>query len=576
MIPTPTEPPAILRRPEKQPIINVIFKQPSDCSKTERSGRKLLAAIENRFRNLCPGGKRWKSRGDVLPEPREHWLALPVRTSALWEYARKSALLAALIWSTSSGLRGAEAGSGFFTYEKIHFTEDGSPTGTPLYPNFVWNSCWWALGNDDNGNIYTAISNEEGFPSGNVLVFKYDPNLNKMRFLNDLKSVSTAADNWLPTENQAKVHTRLLRGGDGRLYFATHDNSWGTLADHRGTHIYAIENDTITDLSKTATNYLNKAMETVQGNIGVHVENYGTIAMEMTRGTPRIIYGVTYGDGYFYRLNLETGEIRMIAQTGFGYSDGIIRSFALDNAGNAYVPMRGTIPGQIQIHKYDNTAGTWTDTGKAYGDGFLGANDSDKSGWRLHVYTKDGSRIYFITYDGSIFRFTFATEELEALGVLEADPDPRVSNLILSEDEQHLYALVYRYGGINQNKFVSFDIQTGQATTIDSNIATFGKRDLIFGGLAKDKLGHAYMVGWQFGNNAIDGIALFKIQVEPAVAPAPSLTIQYAEKQVSLDWNQGTLQTAEELAGPWSDLTGATHPLLLAPSSTQRYFRLKL
>jgi hypothetical protein len=485
----------------------------------------------------------------------------------------KRAFTAGLIFSSTFSFCCEGAASGIFTYEKIHFTQDGSPTGMPLVPNFVWNSCWGALGNDDDGNIYAAISNHLNYPDGNVAVFKYDPAQNKMTFVNDIRSVSTAAGNWLSTENQQKVHTRLIRGADGALYFATHDNSWGTLTDHRGTHIYALKNGVITDLSKTATNYLNMAMQTVNGSIGVHVENYGTIGMEMTRGTPRLLYGITYGDGYLYRLNLETGDIKMIAQTGKGYADGIIRNFAVDTNGNAYVPMRGASTGDIRIYKYDNTAGTWAYTGKSYTDNFfLAGNEPDKSGWVMHVYTKAGDMVYFIASDGKVYRFTFATESLQYLGTLEANPNPRVGNLILSDDEQHLYALVFRYAGINQNKFVDFNIQTGQVTTIDSNIATYGTRDLITGGLAKDKLGHAYMVGWQYANTSIGNIALFKINVE---APA-TLTIHQVGGQVELDWNRGALQEADDVSGPWIDVTNAFSPMLVQPPLPPRkFFRLK-
>ena len=196
-----------------------------------------------------------------------------------------------------------------------------------------------------------------------MAIFKYDPSLNRMHLLDDLKSVSTVGATWLPTENQQKVHTRLIKASDGRLYFATHDNSWGGLTDHRGTHIYAIENDGITDLSATATKYLNKDMQTVEGNIGVHVENYATISMEMTRDSPRILYGITYGDGYLYRLDLESGDIKMIAKTGKGYADGIIRNFAVDPDGNAYVPIRGTSNGDIRIYKYEHSGDTWGSCG---------------------------------------------------------------------------------------------------------------------------------------------------------------------------------------------------------------------
>jgi hypothetical protein len=549
----------------------MLFLSPMWDSESQWLGCNLAPASISQIRPLFPPrSPQTLSLPDA--DPRHDGSRSDRRKSNFLAEKLKRAFTAGLIFSLTFLFCREGAGSGVFTYEKIHFTQDGSPTGMPLVPNFVWDSCWWALGNDDDGNIYAAISNHLIYPDGNVAVFKYDPAQNKMTFVNDIRSVSTAAGNWLSTEDEDKVHTRLLREADGALYFATHDNSWGTLTDHRGTHIYTLKNGVITDLSKAATNYLSATMQPVNGSIGVHVENYGTIGMEMTRGTPRLLYGVTYGDGYLYRLNLETGDIKMIAQTGEGYADGIIRNFAVGTNGNAYVPMRGTTTGDIRIYKYDNTAGTWGYTGKSYTDNFfLAGNEPDKSGWVMHVYTKAGDMVYFIAYDGNVYRFTFATESLQYLGVLEANPNPRVSDLILSDDEQHLYALVFRYAGINQNKFVDFSILTGQVTTIDSNIATYGTRDLIYGGLAKDKLGHAYMVGWQYANSSITNIALFKINDE---APA-TLSIRQVGGQIEIDWNRGTLQKADDVAGPWIDVTNAFSPMLVQPLPPRNFFRLK-
>ena len=463
------------------------------------------------------------------------------------------------------------SGEEHITHGKIHFTDDGQPTGQPLIGNFVWDSCWWALGSNRAGNIYVAISNHLNYPGGNVAVFKYDPALGRMSFLNDLQSVSTAAGNWLPSENQQKVHTRLIEGGDGRIYFATHDNSWGDLADHRGTHFYMIENDQITDLSVNTPQYLDKDMQTVEGSIGVHVENYGTIGMEMAPGTPGIIYGITYGEGYLYRLDLGTGGIRMLARTGRGYDKGIIRNLAVDLDGNAYVPVRGDSTGEIRIFKYDNTEDSWGDTGKSYIDGFLAVDDFEKSGWVLHVYPKARDMAYFIAYDGKVYRFTFGTETLEYLGILEANPNPHVHNLILSGDGKRLYALVYRYGGSSGNKFVEFNLETGLARTIESRITLYGSRDLIFGGFAKDRLGHAYMVGWTFPIKTIGNIALFKIGVEPP----PTLTIRPAGNQLELDWNHGLLQVADGLSGPWTENATAFPPLMLDPEPPGRFYRLR-
>ena len=111
----------------------------------------------------------------------------------------------------------------------------------------------------------------------------------------------------------------------------------------------------------------------------------------------------------------------------------------------------------------------------------------------------------------------------------------------------------------------------GQATTIDSNITTYGPRDLIYGGLARDKLGQAYMVGWQFANTSITNIALFKINVEAT----PTLAIRRVGGPVALAWNLGVLQQADDVAGPWMDVTNAVSPTLVQPSSPREFFRLR-
>ena len=284
------------------------------------------------------------------------------------------------------------------TYEKIHFTDDGTSDGNPLFPGFELNSVWWALGNDQQGNIYVAVSNHDTRPGmGNVAVFTYDPVSGKMTFIEDLKSASERFGNWLPGESQRKVHTELIENYDGKIYFATHDittNDPGDLTKHRGTHIYYIEDGEIFDLSDFTSEYLDVDMNTVVGNIGVHVENYGTISMELGDGSPNLLYGVTIGDGYLYVLDLDSGNIKMIAKTGAGYLRGIIRHFVVDGDGNAYVPVPSPTNSRIiEIYKYDYALDTWSDTGLGYTDYGLEVDDPI-SGWLMQAYTKARDMIY--------------------------------------------------------------------------------------------------------------------------------------------------------------------------------------
>ncbi len=67
------------------------------------------------------------------------------------------------------------------------------------------------------------------------------------------------------------------------------------------------------------------------------------------------------------------------------------------------------------------------------------------------------------------------------------------------------------------------------------------------------------------------------LQIVPAPTPPPgTITItNLGNHQLQLNWNQGTLQNAPNLAGPYSDLPGATQPYTISPTDTQRFFRVR-
>jgi Concanavalin A-like lectin/glucanases superfamily len=57
---------------------------------------------------------------------------------------------------------------------------------------------------------------------------------------------------------------------------------------------------------------------------------------------------------------------------------------------------------------------------------------------------------------------------------------------------------------------------------------------------------------------------------------AVSLNIQAAGSSVILAWPQGTLQSAGQITGPYSDVSGATSPYTNSVSGAQQYFRVKV
>lgn len=60
------------------------------------------------------------------------------------------------------------------------------------------------------------------------------------------------------------------------------------------------------------------------------------------------------------------------------------------------------------------------------------------------------------------------------------------------------------------------------------------------------------------------------------VSPAVTLHWQLVSGQLVLTWAVGTLQSAPNVTGPYTDMTGVASPYTLVPSSAQQYFRVRV
>jgi beta-glucanase (GH16 family) len=60
------------------------------------------------------------------------------------------------------------------------------------------------------------------------------------------------------------------------------------------------------------------------------------------------------------------------------------------------------------------------------------------------------------------------------------------------------------------------------------------------------------------------------------VNPPPSVSFQPSGTNLMLNWSGGTLQTATNAAGSWSDLPGAANPYIVTPTNPQQFYRTKV
>jgi hypothetical protein len=60
------------------------------------------------------------------------------------------------------------------------------------------------------------------------------------------------------------------------------------------------------------------------------------------------------------------------------------------------------------------------------------------------------------------------------------------------------------------------------------------------------------------------------------VNPPLVLSVQYSSGKLYFNWQYGTLQSATNLPGPWSNVTGAVSPFTNTISAPQEFYRVLL
>lgn len=198
-----------------------------------------------------------------------------------------------------------------------------------LFPDpIVWDSNYTACLAASDGRVYVGL-NQHGRGAS---VAVYDPKTDSMKLLGDMNRI-TGQDR-LPVEPQAKVHTQICEGGDGRIYFGTHLSGWFGFAKftsgeaYPGGHwmVYDPRTDAVTDL-------------------GIARRGNGllTMAMDPERGR---LYGVTYPQGHFLYYDLETGRTTDMGQV--QNWDALGRTLGVDDKGRVYGCW-----GQCRLWRYD-------------------------------------------------------------------------------------------------------------------------------------------------------------------------------------------------------------------------------
>jgi len=199
--------------------------------------------------------------------------------------------------------------------------------GAKLKTNFNWYGMWGGGRVGSDGAVYWAVdANKQSTPS--VAIVRYDVAGDKMSLIGDIQTASQAAGNWISGEIHKQVHTPLVDGNDGKLYFATKSDDWNS----RGTKLYSIDpqGGTLTDVSVNNKSVLvfnsqnspllpggYRMVETnpidptwvASDTTGLLISRASTMALSASPFIPDRLVGSTIGHGVIYRYDISNDSL---------------------------------------------------------------------------------------------------------------------------------------------------------------------------------------------------------------------------------------------------------------------------
>jgi hypothetical protein len=136
---------------------------------------------------------------------------------------------------------------------------------------------------------------------------------------------------------------------------------------------------------------------------------------------------------------------------------------------------------------------------------------------------------------------------------------------------------LYVDGALQESGTVVSSFPTNQ----DMNLGRFNTGSFAFQGMIDEARIHGGIddSNWVWADYmTVASNAVFSAysSVTNTTIPSVTLTITHSGDNVILDWSSGTLQSASQITGPFSDVPGATPPYTNTPTAAQQFYRVQV
>ena len=346
-----------------------------------------------------------------------------------------------------------------------------------VMPAFVnATSIWGATGRDTRGHIWVGVSASSAGKSAHL--FEYDPDADtwydRGAVIDQLKAVSLYSEG----QGQIKIHSKIIPGGDGWLYFASTDEE-GERSDtdtlpRWGAHLWRIHPE----------------LHTWQHLVAVRE---GLVAVS---GVGQYIYGLGYWDHVLYQYNTASARAKRVVVGSAGGH--VSRNFLADAHGHAYVPRlraqpNGTV--SVALVEYDESL---KEIGSTPLEFYLSKGSPDSNHGIVGLaYLPDG-RMVFTTHVGYLYMIEprdKTSAVVTAVGWFHPDGEAYAPSLFSFGGTNWIAGVARRDKGF---EWVVCDLNARLAVTFP--IDTKGLKEvLLYGSISRDNAGRVYLVGWAEG-----------------------------------------------------------------------------
>lgn len=348
----------------------------------------------------------------------------------------------------------------------------------PPFPGAA--AVWGGIGRDDRGHVWFGVS-AAGVPRPSARLFEYDPKADRLTdrggVLDELRRAGLERDG----EGQMKIHSKVVQGEDGHLYFASMDEQGektdGSRMPTWGSHLWRVR---------------------LPENKWEHLQTTPEALVAVAAGG-RFVYALGYFGHVLYQFDTRTGNTRSVRVGAEGGH--VSRNFLADARGHAFVPRTKKGPAGLAatLVELDAELKEVRETPLRH---YTLTTDDDSHGL-IGVQPLADRSLTFVTDRGCLYRIRSAEAgpaEVRELGLFHPKGESYTGSLFSYDGARFLAGLSRRqWDNEERYEWLVYDLIARKSVAVPVEIPAIDGKPLdgllLYGSTTRDDDGNFYLVG---------------------------------------------------------------------------------